>query len=222
MPHLIRGSLGFELRVSDTHEDDLEYFGLGNASRVEPGRSSSDERYEYSRTHPTFDVGIEHALGGPWELDWGASATYNEVSVPADGRLAEDASHPDPRVRRLTRIEPTHWVGTFRQGIGWDTRDDEVSPQRDQSHTLRVDVSPGGTDAVPFHWMRINLAARGYIRLMPGRLVAALRLVGDGLLGTPPFYELARYDNTYAVGGGKGVRGIPAPLLWQAEAPVQL
>ena len=36
------------------------------------------------------------------------------------------------------------------------------------------------------------------------------RLVGDALLGAPPFYELARFDETPAIGGGKAVRGVPA------------
>lgn len=209
-PHLVRGSLGMELRISHTHEGGLEYFGLGNASRIEPGRSPSDPRYEYSRTHPTLDVGFEYGLSGPWELHWGAAVTYNELSVPADGRLAEDAAHADPRVRSSTRVVPTHWVATFRQGVAWDTRDHEVSPQHGQYHTLRVDLSPGGTQSLPYSWMRINAAVRAYLRVIPERLVVAFRFVGDGLLGTPPFYELARYDNTYAVGGGKGVRGIPA------------
>ena len=36
------------------------------------------------------------------------------------------------------------------------------------------------------------------------------RVVGDTLLGDPPFYELARFDETPAIGGGKAVRGVPA------------
>jgi hemolysin activation/secretion protein len=30
------------------------------------------------------------------------------------------------------------------------------------------------------------------------------------MFGTPPFYELARFDDTFAIGGTNGVRGIPA------------
>jgi hypothetical protein len=37
-----------------------------------------------------------------------------------------------------------------------------------------------------------------------------MRGVGDLLVGDPPFYELAKYDDTSALGGAKGVRGVPA------------
>ena len=30
------------------------------------------------------------------------------------------------------------------------------------------------------------------------------------MLGSPPFYELARFGDTDAIGGGNGVRGVPA------------
>ena len=38
----------------------------------------------------------------------------------------------------------------------------------------------------------------------------AARLMADVFFGDPPFYELARYDDTNALGGVNGVRGIPA------------
>ena len=41
------------------------------------------------------------------------------------------------------------------------------------------------------------------------RLVLAARLVGDILLGDPPIYELARFEETSALGGAKFVRGVP-------------
>jgi hemolysin activation/secretion protein len=58
--------------------------------------------------------------------------------------------------------------------------------------------------------MRTNLALREYVPLIRERLQFAVRLVIDALAGQPPFYELARYDSTNAIGGGKGVRGFPA------------
>lgn len=209
-PHVIPGELGLKLRASHTHEGGLRYFGLGNASALEPGRSPDDPRYRYDWTHPTFDVALEHQLDSRWELHWGASYTHNRLDVPADGLLAADAAHPDPRIRRLIRVVRDHGVATFRHGVAWDTRDDEVAPQRGQYHSLRLDVSPGAPRGVPFRWARVNLAARGYLGIVRERLTLAVRFVADALLGEPPFYELARYDNTYAVGGGKGVRGIPA------------
>ena len=41
------------------------------------------------------------------------------------------------------------------------------------------------------------------------RLGLAIRAVGDWQFGDVPFYELARYEDTFAFGGVNGVRGIP-------------
>jgi hypothetical protein len=42
------------------------------------------------------------------------------------------------------------------------------------------------------------------------RVTLAVRAVGDWMFGDVPFYELARFDDTFAVGGTTGVRGVPA------------
>jgi hemolysin activation/secretion protein len=41
-------------------------------------------------------------------------------------------------------------------------------------------------------------------------MVLALRGVFDLQLGDVPFYELSRYEDTSAIGGGMAVRGVPA------------
>ena len=41
-------------------------------------------------------------------------------------------------------------------------------------------------------------------------MVLATRVVADFLIGNAPFYELSRYDDTSAIGGSRGVRGVPA------------
>jgi hemolysin activation/secretion protein len=40
-------------------------------------------------------------------------------------------------------------------------------------------------------------------------VTVAGRIVGDILFGDPPFAELPRFEDTYAVGGSNGVRGVP-------------
>jgi hypothetical protein len=186
--HLIPRRLGLELRISHTHEEGLRYFGLGNASHIEPGREPSDPRYQYDRTHPTVAIALSHELGGDWKLQWGGSFTYNSLSVPNAGLLAEDAASPNDDVRKLTQIVPRHGVVTFKYGLAWDTRDDEVQPEHGQYHSLGVDLSPGAPRAVPYEWLRLNAAARWYASLMPERVSLAYRVVADALLGTPPFY----------------------------------
>jgi outer membrane protein assembly factor BamA len=53
-----------------------------------------------------------------------------------------------------------------------------------------------------------DLTLRGYVPLHP-RLTLAMRGVFDALFGDPPFYELTRFADTYAIGGVSGVRGVP-------------
>ena len=60
-------------------------------------------------------------------------------------------------------------------------------------------------------------------------LTFGARLVADGLFGDPPFYELARYEDTFAFGGVNGVRGVPGQRYYgkvkvfgNLEARVQL
>ena len=50
----------------------------------------------------------------------------------------------------------------------------------------------------------------GYVTPVPRWLTLSARVVGDVLLGAPPFYELARFEETQALGGGSAVRGVPA------------
>jgi len=71
-------------------------------------------------------------------------------------------------------------------------------------------VNPGGAHPFPFFWGRVDLTFRGYFPLIPNRLTMAGRLVIDALFGEPPFYELSRLRETQAIGGGRGLRGVPA------------
>jgi hemolysin activation/secretion protein len=50
-----------------------------------------------------------------------------------------------------------------------------------------------------------------------GHITLAMRAVGDMYYGDVPFYELARFDDTYALGGVNGVRGIPAQRYYGKE-----
>jgi outer membrane translocation and assembly module TamA len=89
-----------------------------------------------------------------------------------------------------------------------------VAPERGHYHTIRLDYAPGGSEQLPYRFLRSNLALRQYVPLLPQRLTFAARLMVDALFGQPPFYELARFDNTFAIGGGRGLRGIPAPRYY--------
>jgi len=211
LPHVIRDRLGLTLRASYTQETALSYYGMGNAAQVTGSRPEGDAYYAFDWTHPRAEATAEIQLGGSFELSTGASYTHNRITAPAQGQLAVDSQSPDAELRHLTELVPEHDVVTFSVGLNWDTRDDEVSPERGHYHSLRFDLSPSTGEQVPYRWMRTDLVLRQYVPLWPDRLVAAARLLGDALFGQPPFYELARFDSSFAVGGTRGMRGVPAP-----------
>jgi len=132
--------------------------------------------------------------------------------VPVDSRLAEDLQGDDAYVRRLLGTDQPHGALELSVGVAWDTRDDETSPTRGLYVTERLDVTPGSFGAASYRFARLGSAACIYVPLIPKdrRLVFAMRVVSDFLIGDAPFYELPRFDDTSAIGGAKGVRGVPA------------
>lgn len=214
LPHVIRDRLGLSLRASFTKESDLSYYGMGNASELTGGRGEDDPHYSFDWTHPKFEGAMEYELGANLELVAGLSYSHNVLSVPTNGKLAEDAQSDNDDLRQLTRLVPEYGVAMVSAGLNWDTRDDEVAPERGHYHGVRFDYSPGGAEQLPYRYLRSNLTLRQYVPLLPQRLTFAARLMVDALFGQPPFYELARFDSTFAIGGGRGLRGIPAPRYY--------
>jgi hypothetical protein len=210
LPHAVKNRLGLEFRVSYTRELALKYYGLGNDTHVPDDVPLGDPRYEYEREHPTFRLRGQTRLIGGTLLIIGLAYTHNWLEVPPGTLLAVQRESDDARLRRALGPAREHGVVEFSYGLGWDDRDSPVSAQRGQYHTARIDLAPGGSREFPNRWARLNGALRAYVPLVTRRLTLAIRGVGDLLLGDPPFYELARYDDTSALGGAKGVRGVPA------------
>jgi outer membrane protein assembly factor BamA len=210
-PHVIPNRLGVELRASYTRETNLHYFGLGNAAELPQGLERGDPFFEYSRVHPTLKVSWDYQLK-PLSFSWGASYTGNWLEVPPDTLLANDFQSERRDVRELVGSAGQHGVPKFSLGVAWDTRDDEVAPVRGVYVTEDLALTPGTFGAAWYRFARWTNAAHFYVPLVPRqrRLVFASRLVADFVFGNAPFYELARYDDTSAIGGSKGVRGVPA------------
>lgn len=208
VPHVIPNRMALEIRLSYTRED-LKYYGLGNASKVPADASLSDPSYVYRREHPTLDVRTGTRLVGPLVLLLGLNYTQNWLRIPENTLLAQQRDHGTARERAYLGPSENHGVFELSYGIGWDDRDNSVAPERGQYHTARIDLDPGGTSGIPQEWARIDTALRFYVPILPHRLIFAVRGVSDILVGDPPFYELQRYDETAALGGANGVRGVP-------------
>lgn len=210
VPHALLPPLHFETRVSFTDEPHLRYYGLGNASTIGAGRTPSDPYYEYGVQHSRWAAEVSLHAPSHVVFSWGLGERHIRLRYSPAGKVARDAASAEPRLRRVLRLRTHLDELAFSYGVGWDSRDDEVNPQRGQFHMLRADFAPGGFGDIPYTWGRIDLILRGYTPLVPSRLTLAARAVVDWLVGEAPFFELPRFAHTFAVGGANGVRGVPA------------
>jgi len=210
-PHLIPNLLGLELRASFTRETSLGYYGLGNAAALPAGYERGDDYFKHERMHPTLQVNFDYHPH-PWVLSWGVSYIENQVTVPAGTLLAEDMQSDLPYVRELLGNDLPHGVPKVSFSVGWDTRDNESAPVRGLHISEQADLIPGTFGEAHYKYGRWTNTIDVFVPLIPKyrRLVFALRVGSDLLFGNPPFWELPRFDDTFAIGGSRGVRGVPA------------
>ncbi|MFT3695525.1 MAG: BamA/TamA family outer membrane protein [Kofleriaceae bacterium] len=142
-------------------------------------------------------------VGGHWSVLGGAQYLYNQISYDPQSTLAMMMPAIDPKANQ------NHSVARIETGLVYDSRDNEIAPNNGMYHTLEARMSPHMGDEFPYQYEQIDAQVRFYREVMPKRMVLAVRLVGDAMLGDVPFYELARYEDTSAIGGGLGVRGVP-------------
>ncbi len=201
VPHLEGDRLRLEVRPSYTRETTQRYYGIGNASRdtaPEVPDDPSDPYWEYGRSHPTLLIRARVRLHRELFLLLGNSYTRDWLSVRPNSKLAKDGV--------AGPLE--HGVDFFEYGLELDERDDDLVTRHGTWDQLKLRLSPGGTPDMPYRYAQLDAIARQYVPI-GARVVLALRGVFDVQMGDPPFYELARYEDTFALGGSMGVRGVP-------------
>lgn len=209
VPRLFGSSLRLELRPSYTRES-IDYFGMGNASSAALPSNVGRDYFTYERGHPQFDVDVRWRVWDHVAGRTGFRYIQNIIRTHLDSKLVDDQNTGSAEVRQLVGSTASHAVVLFKYGMQWDNRDNESSTHEGWLNTLDVKLSPGSTRQFPYRYGEATLSLRTYVPLRKPRLTLALRLVCDWMFGKPPFYELARYDDTFAIGGSKGVRGVPA------------
>jgi hypothetical protein len=199
--------LRFEARLSFTRETDLRYYGIGNASIAPP--DDVPERDFFTRTHPAARARARLALTEAMSVVFGSIYTVSSLDFDPASRLAQDQLTGSPQLRELLQVDRSHALHLFEAGMLFDTRNDEVAPSRGQFHQLELRLAPWQSSRHPYRYAELHATLRFYQRIVTDRLVLAARAVGYLQIGDVPFYELARYDETSALGGARGVRGIP-------------
>ena len=209
IPRLFGHPLRLEVRPSFTAETTIHYYGLGNASPAHAIAGKADTWLEYGRTHPQLDVDLRFRIVDHVSARGGARYVQNWIQTQADSKLASDLTSGSDEVRRLLGSTAPHAVLLLKTGLQWDDRDNEASTRSGSLHSFDLRFSPGGGDAFPYRYGEALLNLRVFVPLVTS-LTLAVRLAGQILFGDVPFYELARFDDSYALGGPYGVRGIPA------------
>jgi outer membrane protein assembly factor BamA len=202
MPRLLDDTIDLRIRPSFTRETVLHYFGLGNNA---PNPATLDTaRDNYSRIHPQLAVTALWTFREPWALLVGAVLTYNQLAADPTSTIVRDTATADPNLFRA------HSVLRLESALSYDTRDHPISPRQGQYHQIEARYSPRIGSALPYRYEQFNATSRFYQTLIPRYLILAVRGVFDLQLGDVPTYELTRFEDTSAIGGALGVRGVPA------------
>ena len=213
VPRLVDAPLQLEVRPSFTDEERLYYYGMGNASTAKlPASPGASNGYlQYGRVHPATSADVSFRIVDHVAGKIGIRYTASWLHVSPDSKLSTDLREGSAEVRGLIgRTGGMQSVALLRYGLQIDTRDNETSAHRGTWDEAYVKVSPGGIAQFPYRYAQATVVLRAYASLMANRATLAVRIVGDALFGDPPFFELPRYEDTYALGGSKGVRGVPA------------
>ncbi len=209
VPRFLLPTLALEIRPAYSWETTLRYYGLGNSSSSLPPAGAPSKYFEYGRLHPEVDVElrwgfVDHVIGRT-----GVRYIQNWFQVPVDSKLAQDRLTGSAEVKGLLGSTAPSGVALVDYGVQFDNRDNDVSTHAGMFHSLDVQLSPGGTSWLPYRYVEATADMRFYVPIWKPRITLAGRVVGDVLVGDPPFYALTCFEDTYAIGGLNGVRGVP-------------
>ena len=210
VPRFLGAPIRLVVRPSYTWESTLNYYGIGNASSAAVPPGSATSYHEYQRIHPELSIDLWGLIADHLAWRVGIHGTETWVRVNSNSRLAEDLRGGSSTVKSILGSTQPNTVVAFTYGLQFDTRDNDVATHEGTYESADVRLSPGGVEPFHYRYGRAMLVGRVFVPIWKPRITLAVRVVGDWLFGDPPFYELARFDTTYALGGQNGVRGIPA------------
>jgi outer membrane protein assembly factor BamA len=148
--------------------------------------------------------------------------------VAANSKLATDLRSASPETRALLGGDGQGGVDLFEIGASYDNRDSEIVTRGGTYDEIIARLSPTIGPPLPYSYGEIQLSFSAFLPV-GSRVVLAGRLLGDGLFGRPPLWQLPNYSTTSAIGGSLGVRGVPAQryygkvkVLENAEARVDV
>ncbi len=208
VPRFFR-NIELEIRPEYSWETTLNYFGLGNASSAVVPVGAPNKYFLYGRLHPEVDIDLRWRFVDHVNGRTGLRYVQSWLQVDNDSKLAEDLRTGSAEVKSLLGSTAPSGVALFNYGLQVDTRDNIVSTHAGTFDSLDLQVSPGGPSWLPYRYLEATADLRVFVPIWRPYITLAARVVGDVLYGDPPFYALARFEDTYAIGGLNGVRGVP-------------
>ena len=187
------------------------WYGFGNDSKAPP--SDLTRRYQYRYQMPMCDLISRIDIWRQLSIFAAVRFLYADIDTYEGSKLAEDILSANAGTGSPLHGTDNHARLEMQTGAIWDTRDHETNPQQGAFYELSVRASPGELSGAGHNYLGLNISSRHFFSIFGQYLVVGVHLVGDLLMGKVPFYELARttgFDAYDALGGFKGVRGVPA------------
>jgi hypothetical protein len=225
VPGLRGDSLRLAAEVSFRRSHDASWYGPGgDSTSATPPGLPAEEAAPYHRYRRT---GLAAALNGRWRLrEVGEGPARQRLEGVIGGEVALDAitvipgsllaaqleeargSGPDAELLRdLLRGTGSQLVPKLRLGLLHDSRDHEVAPTRGALLELSTRLAPA---PATLRHAGFLASATGFLPL-GDRLVLGGRLLGDAIVGHPPFYALSEagvLTPRFTPGGAFTGRGI--------------
>ncbi len=184
------------------------YFGIGNATVREPDSITDAQPnfYRAIRNRYAARGEVQRTIVGPLRVLAGFNLERWRIGPPeGPSVIATDLANG---------VDPTIGVGTddfsLRFGLIFDTRNDEVAPERGVHVQAIVGVADADV-AGDVTYTRTTVSASGFLTATP-RLQFAARVVGQAMSGTPPFgtyYLIDGGDHFYnSLGGSSSHRAL--------------
>lgn len=203
-PYLIPSyRLSVDLRYND--DSTSPFSGIGNWSSLET------ETYQRRRLNLATD--LQRTI---WQPPEGEKNVHHKLQALLGLGIFNTDINLDqsPSLQKMTPVGAEGgWTNYLKLGIVHDTRDNESVPTQGYWLDLLAEASNSilGSD---YNYLRLTSTLRVYFPLLSKRLIYAGRVMGETLVGDPPFYELSYFANSAqwkeeALGGSKSLRGIP-------------
>ena len=185
------------------------YYGVGNATPYDASLESAPNSYFYrfGRARLRASMDFQRRIGrSSARVLFGAGASRSTFDItPYDSGTTLLATQTGGQTPPASR------TNFLRMGLLWDTRDQEIGPQRGtwaEVLVQRVDKGLGATE----DFTRWTTTVRQYVPVS-SRVVFAQRLIAQGIDGDAPFDEFATIQSSFkqqeGLGGSGSIRGIP-------------